>query len=67
MDMKSPDGKTKNEIDFILSDSRGNVEDVQVLNGLKIDSDRRMLRGTLKLHKGKRYINRTYKPKAAYF
>jgi endonuclease/exonuclease/phosphatase family metal-dependent hydrolase len=49
---RSPDGKTKNEIDFILSNSRGNVEDVQVLNDLKFDSDHRMVRATLKLYKG---------------
>ena len=60
---RSPDGRTKNEIDFILSDSKKNVKDVQVLNGLKFDSDHRMVRAILTLNKRKRYAKISHKPK----
>lgn len=40
----SPDGVTKNEIDFIISNRRGIVQDVAVLNRCTIGSDHRMVR-----------------------
>lgn len=45
----SPDGKTKNEIDFIISNRKDIVHDVTVLNKVSIGSDHRMIRAKLKL------------------
>ena len=45
---KSPDGKTKNEIDFILSDNPGIVQDVEVLGKIR-SSDHRMVRCKIRL------------------
>ncbi|XP_072938827.1 uncharacterized protein [Epargyreus clarus] len=45
----SPDGTTKNEIDFILADKRHIFNDVSVINRLKTGSDHRMVRGTLNI------------------
>ena len=59
---RSPDGKTKNEIDFILSNTREDVMDVQVINGLKFDSDHRMVRAKIKIHKKKRYVKKWCRP-----
>lgn len=39
---RSPDGKTKNELDFILSDNRKISTDVTVLNQFDINSDHRL-------------------------
>lgn len=46
---KSPDGKTKNEIDFILTNKKAIVEDVSVLNKFEYNSDHRLVRLLLKL------------------
>lgn len=51
---KSPDGKTRNEIDFILSNSKENIRDVQVLNGVKFDTDHRMVRAALETNRKSR-------------
>ena len=40
---KSPDGKTKNEIDFIMTDKIDNIKDVTVINKVDIGSDHRMV------------------------
>ena len=45
---RSPNGETKNEIDFILSDKKHIIKDVTVLNKLK-SSDHRMVRCKVKL------------------
>lgn len=53
---KSPDGKTKNEIDFILTNKKAIVEDVSVLNNFEYNSDHRLVRAIVKInHKTKRY------------
>lgn len=41
---ESPDGRTKNEIDFIITDKRQIVKDVTVLNTCRTGSDHRMVR-----------------------
>lgn len=43
----SPDDKTKNEIDYILSNRKDLFTDVDVLKNVKFRSDHRLLRGTL--------------------
>lgn len=45
---KSPNGETKNEIDFILTANPGIVENVEVLGKIK-SSDHRMLRSRIRL------------------
>ena len=46
----SPDNKTKNEIDFIMSNTPKLVTNYEVLNLLKFPSDHRLLRATLQLN-----------------
>lgn len=41
---RSPDGRTKNEIDFIITNKKYIVKDVSVLNQLTTGSDHRMVR-----------------------
>ena len=45
----APNRKTKNEIDFILVNNLPDVKDIQVINGLKFDTDHRMLRMKLSI------------------
>jgi len=40
---KSPDRKTKNEIDFIMTDRIDTIKDVTVINKVDIGSDHRMV------------------------
>lgn len=46
----SPDGRTKNEIDFIITDKKQTVTDVTVLNSLSVGSDHRMVRAKILLN-----------------
>lgn len=46
----SPDGTTKNEIDYIVSDNKHIVHDVQVLNSISIGSDHRMVRAIIEIN-----------------
>lgn len=46
---KSPDGNTKNEIDFVITGVKRLVQDVTVLNQLSVGSDHRMVRATVKI------------------
>ena len=39
----SPNGETKNEIDYILTDKHGIFSDLSVLNSINIGSDHRMV------------------------
>lgn len=50
----SPDKKTTNEIDFILSNSPRQFTNLEVINNLKFPSDHRLVRGTFKIGKIKR-------------
>ncbi|CAK1554962.1 unnamed protein product [Leptosia nina] len=44
----SPDGKTFNEIDFILTNKPRVFENIEAINTLNFNSDNRILRGTIK-------------------
>lgn len=50
---RSPDGRTKNEIDFIISDKKYIVKDVSVLNKINTGSDHRIVRAKLTIDVGK--------------
>lgn len=47
----APDGKTKNEIDFILTNTPGLFNDVSTVNQLNFNTNHRMVRATLELTK----------------
>ena len=44
---RSPDGHTKNEIDYIMTDKASMVTDVTVINRINIGSDHRMVMGSI--------------------
>lgn len=46
---ESPDGRTRNEIDFIITDKKHLVKDVTVLNNCRTGSDHRMVRCKLQI------------------
>ena len=46
----SPDGNTKNEIDYIMTDKPSMVTDVTVTNRVNIGSDHRMVMGSITLN-----------------
>lgn len=50
---ESPDGRTKNEIDLIITDKRHIVRDVTVLNRMTTGSDHRMVRAKIVINTGK--------------
>lgn len=41
---QSPDGRTRNQIDYVISDNRGVIQNVIVINQLAMSSDHRMVR-----------------------
>ena len=47
---RSPDGNTKNEIDYIMTDKPSMVTDVNVINRVNIGSDHRMVIGSITLN-----------------
>ena len=47
---RSPDGNTKKEIDYIMTDKPSTVTDVTVINRVNIGSDHRMVMGSLTLN-----------------
>ncbi|CAG4966203.1 unnamed protein product [Colias eurytheme] len=47
---QSPDGRTRNEIDFIISDKKRIFRDVSVITRFNTGSDHRYLRGTLNIN-----------------
>ena len=47
---RSPDGNTKNEIDYIITDKPSMVTDVTVINRVNIGSDHRMVMGSITLN-----------------
>ena len=51
----SPDGHTKNEVDYIMTDRPSMVTDVTVINRVNIGSDRRMVMGSITLNTRVRY------------
>lgn len=58
---RSPNGSTKNEIDYILSNRQNSISDIQVVTNLKFSTDHRMVKATLKLEKRRRW-NKHSKP-----
>ena len=52
---QAPNGKIKNEIDFIMTDRIKDICNIQVVNGLKFDTDHRMIRVKMSVKKGKRH------------
>ncbi|XP_030747130.1 uncharacterized protein LOC115875765 [Sitophilus oryzae] len=53
----SPDSKTKNAIDFIISDRKDVIKDVSVLNRFSIGSDHRIVRAEIKMNIKKERTN----------
>ena len=47
---RSPDGNTKNEIDYIMTDKPSMVTDVTVINCVNIGSDHRIVMGSITLN-----------------
>ena len=47
---RSPDGHTRNEIDYIMTDKPSMVTDVTVINRVNIGSDHRMVMGSITLN-----------------
>ena len=57
---RSPDGNTKNEIDYIMTDKPSMVTDVTVINRVNIGSDHRMVMGSIKEDASKQeYTNKS--------
>ena len=50
MTRRSPDGNTKNEIDYIMTNTPSMVTDVTVINRVNIGSDHRMVMGSITLN-----------------
>ncbi|KAG7307782.1 hypothetical protein JYU34_006375 [Plutella xylostella] len=49
----SPDGRTKNEIDYIVCSNKSNITDVSVLSRFKTGSDHRLVRATFRYNLSK--------------
>ena len=47
----SPDGRTTNEIDYILSDRQSSIRDTEVIRNLKFSRNHRMVRARVELKK----------------
>lgn len=54
----SPDGKTKNEIDYILCDRLQDIKDIQVESNLKFSTDHRMVKASITTKRETRYRRR---------
>ena len=48
---KSPDGETRNQIDFTLSSQRGILTNCEVITKADIGSDHRLVRMTMRINK----------------
>jgi exonuclease III len=59
----SPNGDTKNEIDYIITDKPQIVTDVSVLNSFKTSSDHRMVRASLAINTKRERARLVRKPK----
>ena len=47
---ESPNGSTRNQIDFILSNQRGIIKNCEVITKVDIASDHRMVRATIQIN-----------------
>ena len=64
---RSPDGKTKNEIDFMITDKKQIFRNVTVLNQFSTGSDHRMLKACIETDLGKeRYRMTKKKPRCTW-
>ena len=59
----APNGRTRNEIDFILCDNIAHVSDVHVVKNLKFDSDHRMVISSMQIKKRRRYCRKNSGPR----
>ena len=58
---RSPDGNTKNEIDYIMTDKPSTVTDGTVINRVNTGSDHRMVMGSITLNtraEGRKLLNK---------
>ena len=46
---ESPDGRTKNEIDFVITDKINTIKDITTMNKIDVGSDHRFLRARIEL------------------
>ena len=53
---RHPNGRTKNEIDFILSDSLTGIADIQVAQTLKLSTDHRLVRIIVEIKRKRRHF-----------
>ena len=51
-----PNGRTKNEIDFILSDSLTGIADIQVAQNLKMSTDHRLVRIIVEIKRKRKHF-----------
>ena len=59
----SPNGETKNEIDYILTDKHGTFSDLSVLNSINTGSDHRMIQGRAQINTRLERAKLTMQPK----
>ena len=57
----SPDKSTKNEIDFIISNDKEIMEDVNVINRFSMGSDHRLVRGKITLNLNQQRVRKVRK------
>ena len=63
---RSPDGNTKNEIDYITTDEPSMVTDVTVINSVNIGSDHMMIMGSITLNtraERRKLLNKNTRPR----
>ena len=63
---RSPDGNTKNEIDYIMTDKPSMVTDVTVINRVNIGSDHSMVMGSITLNtraERRKLLNKNTRPR----
>lgn len=56
---RHPNGTTKNELDYILTDSLAGARDIQVVPNLKFSTDHRMVRATVNIKRNRRHFGNT--------
>ena len=61
---ESPDGETRNQIHFTLSNQRGIVTNCEVITKADIGSDNRLVRMTFRINKGLARLKNKNKKKA---
>ena len=59
---RSPDGKTKNEIDYIMTDKPNMITYIRFINRINIGSDNRMLVSNIRVDTERKKLLRKKKP-----